>query len=293
MNTFFTFPKPPTVTLTTAKATAHGDAGIPNTEITTLAKFKSRHNHIRVVQISPTANHPFRGGRLLLLDTPGNISSITFHRRLLTTTYFDVFATLPPLLPAGPTALLGLGGASIPTVVLPLYSDTLLHCWELDPAVVAVAREFFHLSKLERQYTTRLVVHIGDGLTARIKDGFAGIMVDLFMEGSLLRELEEPATWERLKGRLRKGGRVMVNVGGRCVEAEDSRRDGKAVMESCLKAMWEVFGDEGLHVLRLGDGDEEDSSIALTGGLPDLESWRLAMPRSLRGFVDMWTPYRG
>ncbi|KAJ9674623.1 hypothetical protein PVL29_023887 [Vitis rotundifolia] len=54
----------------------------------------------------------------------------------------------------------------------------------------------------------------------------------------------------------------MVNVGGNCVEAEDSRRDGKV----------------------------EDSSIALTGELPDLDEWKKALTRSLRCYVDMWTP---
>ena len=38
----------------------------------------------------------------------------------------------------------------------------------------------------------------------------------------------------------------MVNVGGNCVEAEDSRRDGKVVMEESLKAMHKVFGDQSL-----------------------------------------------
>ena len=38
----------------------------------------------------------------------------------------------------------------------------------------------------------------------------------------------------------------MVNVGGSCVEAEDSRRDGKVIMEESLKAMHKVFGDQFL-----------------------------------------------
>ena len=87
----------------------------------------------------------------------------------------------------------------------------------------------------------------------------------------------------------------MVNVGGSCVEAKDSRRDGKVsrrdgkvVMEESLKAMHKVFGDQ-VFVLNLGNR-KEDSSIALTGELPDLDEWKKALPRSLRYYVDMWTP---
>ena len=81
----------------------------------------------------------------------------------------------------------------------------------------------------------------------------------------------------------------MVNVGGSCVEAEDSCRDGKLVMEDTLKAMHRVFRDK-LFVLSLGNR-KDDSSLALTGALPDLEAWKKALPRSLVGYVDMWMPF--
>jgi hypothetical protein len=80
----------------------------------------------------------------------------------------------------------------------------------------------------------------------------------------------------------------MVNVGGSCVEAEDKRRDGKVVMEDTLKAMHQVFGDR-LFVLNLGNR-KDDSSLALTGKLPDLDAWKKVLPRSLSCYVDMWRP---
>ena len=83
----------------------------------------------------------------------------------------------------------------------------------------------------------------------------------------------------------------MVNVGGSCVEAEDARRDGKVVMEETLKAMHMVFGDK-LFVLNLAN-KKDDSSLALTGELavPDLDAWKKALPRSFKGYVDMWAPF--
>ncbi|KAK9198091.1 hypothetical protein WN944_013274 [Citrus x changshan-huyou] len=254
------------------------DDGVPADDVKIIAKFRSRYNYIRVLEVSRKVDHPFAGARLLLLDGPGNIHSISYLFRSLTNTYFDAFATLPPILPPGPIGILGFGAGSAARLILDLYPEAVIHGWELDPSVIKVAREFFALEKLEKSYPDRLFVYVGNALKASLKDGFSGILVDLFSKGSLLSELEDPNTWEKLRQCLRKGGRIMVNVGGSCVEAEDSRRDGKVVMEATLKAMHKVFGKK-LYVLSLGNR-KDDSSIALTGELPDLDDWKRALPRS-------------
>lgn len=252
-------------------------------------KFKSRHNYIRVLEVSRRADHPFAGSRLLLLDGPGNIHSINFMYKLLTDTYFDVFATLPPILPPGPIGILGFGAGSSAKLLLELYPGLIVHGWEIDPSVIAVGREYFELAKIENEHQDRLFVYVGNAFKANLKDGFAGILVDLFSKGSVVAELQDPNVWQRLKCLLRKGGRIMVNVGGSCVEAEGKWRDGKVVMEETLKAMHLVFGDE-IHILNLGNR-ADDSSVALTGSLPDRSVWKKALARSLRHFVDMWVPY--
>lgn len=271
--------------------TSHDDDGIPADDVKTIAKFKSRHNYIRVIEVSRKTNHPLAGSRLLLLDNPGNIHSISFLLKTLTDSYFDVFATLPPIIPPGPIGILGFGAGSTARLLLELYPPEItVHGWELDPSVIDVGREFFGLSKLERDHKDRIFINIGDALNASVKTGFSGILVDLFSKGSVIKELQDPNVWESLKCRLRKRGRIMVNVGGTCVEAEDSERDGGLVMEETLKAMSQVFGDK-LFVLTLGNGN--DSSVALTGDLPDLDAWKKRLPRSeLRSYVDMWIPYR-
>ncbi|CAL1377414.1 unnamed protein product [Linum trigynum] len=269
------------------------DGGIPMEDIKIIARFKSRHNYIRVLEVSRRAtDHPLAGSRLLLLDAPGNIHSISFLVKSLTDTYFDVFATLPPILPSsGPVAILGFGAGSTARLVLELYPDVIVHGWELDPSVIDVGREFFGLHKLESQYKDRLFIYIGNALTAAVKDGYSGIFVDLFSKGSLIPELQDPNTWEMVRRRLAKCGRVMVNVGGSCVEAENKRRDGKVVMEQTLAAMRTVFGDQ-LHVLKLGKRSSEDSTLALTGPLPDRKAWKTAIPhKALRHYVDMWAPF--
>ena len=271
------------------QTTPNQDDGIPINDVKTIVKFKSRHNYIRVLEVSRRAEHPFAGSRLLLLDGPGNIHSISFLFKSITNTYFDVFATLPPILPPGPIGILGFGAGSAARLILELYPQVVIHGWELDPSVISVGREYFGLSKLEKECPDRLFIYIGDALKASRRDGFSGILVDLFSKGSLIPQLQDPNTWEMLRRCLRKGGKVMVNVGGSCVEAEDSRRDGKVVMEETLKAMSRVFGRK-LFVLSLGNR-KEDSSLAFTGPLPDLDEWKKALPRSLTGYVDMWMPF--
>lgn len=193
-------------------------------------------------------------------------------------------------------AILGFGAGSTARLILELYPEVVVHGWELDPSVIEVGREYFGLEKLEKQHPDRLFIYIGNALTmtaSTVKDGFSGILVDLFCKGSLIPELQDPNTWEKLRKCLRKGGRIMVNVGGSCVEAEDKRRNGKVVMEETLKAMHQVFGNKThqLFVLSLGNR-KDDSSIALTGALPDLDNWKRALPRSsLRRYIDMWTPF--
>ncbi|XP_059643034.1 uncharacterized protein LOC132284909 [Cornus florida] len=287
--------KPPTLksqqTHLSNPQTSTQDDGIPIDLVKTLVKFKSRHNYIRVLDVSRKADHPFAGSRLLLLDGPGNIHSISFLFKSLTNTYFDVFATLPPIMPPGPLGILGFGAGSAARSILELYPQGVIRGWELDPAVIAVGREYFGLSKLEKQYPDRLFIYIGNALNASVKNGFSGILVDLFSQGSLIPELQDPNTWVKLKKSLRRGGRIMVNVGGSCVEAEDSRRDGKVVMEESLEALHKAFPGQ-VFVLSLGNR-KNDSSIALTGDFPDTVAWKKALPKSLQFYVDMWTPFNG
>ncbi|OAY64940.1 hypothetical protein ACMD2_27439, partial [Ananas comosus] len=253
-----------------------------------VAEFSSPHNHIRVVDVSPLAHpdHPLSRSRLLLprlAQTPS----------LPTSTYFDLFASLPPILPPGPLALLGFGAGSAARLVLALHPGARIHGYELDPCVLAFARRFFALADLEARHPLRLTVHEADALAgpaASVPGGFAGLMVDLFLRGSVVPELQDAATWAALKGRVRDGGRVMVNLGGRCVEAEE-RRDGDAVMRATLGAMREAFGAHQVFVLSLGrGGGDDDSFVALTGPLPNSEQWKRKLPPALRGYVDLWRP---
>uniref|UniRef100_J3N794 PABS domain-containing protein n=1 Tax=Oryza brachyantha TaxID=4533 RepID=J3N794_ORYBR len=210
----------------------------------------------------------------------------------LTSAYFDVFATLPPLLPraALSLAVLGFGAGSAARAVLHFFPDVSVHGWEIDPAVVSVSRDFFGLTALEEQHAGRLFVRVGDALRAEaLPGGFGGVLVDLFANGSVLPELQEADTWRRIGGMVAPGGRVMVNCGGPCVEAEEEGRDGEAVKDATLRALTAAFGCEMVSVM-----DEDESWVAMTGpavSAPvEVAAWKAALPPELRRYVDLWRP---
>ena len=252
---------------------------------------RSPHNHIRVADVSPRAAGPLAGARRrLLLDDPGIIHSLSFPRCArrcpLTATYLDAFAALPPLLPRPSLAVLGFGAGSAARALLHFHPDLSVHGWELDPAVLAVARDFFGLAELEKDHAARLFVHVGDALEAEAPPGgFGGALVDLFASGSVLPELQQVGTWRRLRGMVAPDGRMMVNCGGGYVEAEEEGRDGEAVKDATLRAMAAAFGERMVSVM-----DVDGSWVAMTGP-PVTAAWKARLPPELRNFVDMWRPY--
>ncbi|CAM0910865.1 unnamed protein product [Alopecurus aequalis] len=279
--------------LTTTRASAARTHPLPE-ELQLVADVRSPHNHIRVADVSPrAAGHPLAGARLLLLDGPGNIHSVSFPRCPLTQTYLDVFAALPPLLPRPSIAVLGFGAGSAARALLHFYPDLSVHGWELDPFVIAVARDFFGLDKLEKSHADRLVVHVGDALEAEaVPGGFGGVLVDLFANGSVLPELQEAATWRRIGEMVARGGTVLVNCGGGCVEAEEGR-DGEAVKDATLRAMAAAFGEGMVATMEV-----DESWVAMTGPAvcaPEgaAVAWKARLPPQLRQYVDLWRPYNG
>ncbi|KAJ7524829.1 hypothetical protein O6H91_17G023800 [Diphasiastrum complanatum] len=211
-------------------------------DVKLLARFRSQYNLVQVLELSRGADHPLAGARVLLLDRPGNIQSVYDPYKILTNAYYDVLASLPPILPQGP-----------------------LHT-------------FFG----------KLTVHIGDALgpEAMVDGGFAGIIVDLFSKGAVLPSLQQTETWERMKQRLRPGGRIMVNCGGSCVESE-SKKDGGITMEETIATLARVFpGQLSKRVIRFNG----DNCIALTGPIPDLRAWMRSLQKPLlRGVFDWET----
>ncbi|XP_072082308.1 uncharacterized protein [Arachis hypogaea] len=148
------------------------------------------------------------------------------------------------------------------------------------------ARDYFGLSDLEK--TTEgggiLNVHIGDVFipSENLCRRYAGIVVDLFSEGKVLPQLEEE--------RLMPDGRFMVNCGG--IDGESSPEsllsDETWLLNPTLKALSKAFPGQ-LSWKRMPKVSGENF-MALTGSMPDVESWSASVSSPLSTNVKDWRP---
>ncbi|KAL0448260.1 UNVERIFIED_CONTAM: hypothetical protein Slati_1382400 [Sesamum latifolium] len=216
-----------------------------------------------------------------------------------TGSYWDEFATLPPLLPQGPIAIFGLGGGTSAHLMLDLWPSLQLEGWEIDEILIDKSRDYLGLSDLEKHTADSgvLNIHIGDALSpdAAISGGYAGIIVDLFAEGKVLPQLEQAATWLELNDKLMPNGRLMVN----CAAGEDrltannevSQHDGSSIddtwkLNATIRVLCEAFpGQVNWKKMPPSAGE---NYLALTGSLPDLCTWSDALPNELKSSVNQW-----
>ncbi|XP_022767924.1 uncharacterized protein LOC111312150 isoform X2 [Durio zibethinus] len=214
-----------------------------------LTAVKSKYNDIVIVDTPKS--------RMLLLDSTHNVHSVLQKGdEKWTGSYWDEFATLPPIVPEGPIAIYGLGGGTAAHLMLDVWPSLQLQGWEIDEILIDKAREYFGLSNLERcnKVGGRLEVHIDDAFSPRqhLPAGYAGIIIDLFYDGKALSQLQEVETWLELSDRLMPDGRLMVNCGG----VSESSIDGKLhhqsvddvwIQNSTIKALAKAFPGQALH----------------------------------------------
>ncbi|GMH28780.1 hypothetical protein Nepgr_030623 [Nepenthes gracilis] len=263
-------------------------------EFQMLSTISTEYNNITILD-SPRS-------RLLLLDDTQNIHSILYKGQKWTDSYWDELASLPAIIPQGPIAIFGLGGGTVAHLILNTWPSLQLEGWELDEILIDKAREYFGVSDLEN-YTDAggvLRVHIGDALSSstKIPGGYAGIIVDLFSDGKVLPQLEEAETWLQLSEKLMVSGRIMVNCGGSSKgesdevygtsQSETSSIDGSWAQNSTMKALYDAFGGQ-LNWKKMPDG-RGPNYLAVTGPLPDLTLWSVAVPSHLSSAVKLWRP---
>lgn len=227
------------------------------------------------------------GSHVLLLDETNTIASV-FHPAspgTLTGAYWDTLAAIEPLLPkGGAIAIAGLAGGTAAHVAHRHAPSRALVGYELDPDVVAVAREHMGLAALEAAGALRVVV--GDAFAATAPDdgngGFAAIFVDLFWNGLLPESFARAATWEAWLAQLAPGGRMLVNLS--CKSDSGDAGDDRMV-QAAFDALAEATDGE-LSVLDPEEGQAQNV-MALTGPMPGPE-WRAALPARLRHLTDGW-----
>ena len=181
------------------------------------------------MEVAREADHLLAGARILLLDNPGCIHTVYYQHNVLTNSYYDVLATVVPLLPEGEVGILGLGAGAVSHILHHFFPTLAMHGWELDPDIITIARQFFNMSELEEPKSSfadqavasgTLTVHIGDAVGADVcvEGGFAGLIVDLFAEGRVIPALQESRTWELLKAKLKPGGNSFLQLSFMCLD---------------------------------------------------------------------------
>ncbi|KAB2636970.1 hypothetical protein D8674_027504 [Pyrus ussuriensis x Pyrus communis] len=262
-------------------------------EFQVLTAMKSGFNDIVIVDTPKS--------RMLLLDSSHNVHSIVYKDQKWTAFYWDEFASLPAIVPKGPIAILGVGGGTAAHLMLDLWPSLQLEGWEIDQILIDKAREYLGLSDLEKhtQAGGVLNVHIGDALSpsVNIPGGYAGIVIDLFSDGKVLPQLQEVTTWLELKIQLKPYGRLMVNCGG--IDEPSDVRDGTAhpknistddswLPNSTIQALSKAFpGQVSWKKMPQTFGE---NYLALTGPLPELNSWSAAVTGPLTDSVKQWRP---
>uniref|UniRef100_A0A453J1Q8 Methyltransferase type 11 domain-containing protein n=1 Tax=Aegilops tauschii subsp. strangulata TaxID=200361 RepID=A0A453J1Q8_AEGTS len=224
----------------------------------------------------------------------GNVHSILPKKSAWTNSYWDEFVSLPPVVPRGPVALLGLGAGTAAHMMLEVWPWIQLIGWEIDPTIIELSRDYFGMSSLEKatELGGSLSVRIGDALSpsATVEGGFAGIVVDLFADGKVLPQLQEAETWLEIAKKLMPDGRIMVNCGGADTPVSLAADTGVSswVQNPTIKALCSAFPGQ-LNWKRLSE-KESVNYVALTGPLPDLEEWSTSVPSELSPRVKQWVP---
>lgn len=165
--------------------------------------------------------------------------------------------------PLSSVLMIGGGGFAWPKHALTEHRDLSLTVIEHDPAVIACARKWFYLDRLEKAAGKRLSVVCADGRQHLDKAGmrFDAVLNDAFTGAAPVRSLATVEAARAVKEYLVPGGLYAANV--------VSKGDGAdvAFLRDCVATLLEVFA----HVSVLDAEDEtfggEDNYLVLASDL--------------------------
>jgi spermidine synthase len=164
--------------------------------------------------------------------------------------------TVATIYPPAPKKLLmiGLGGGSITTYLGRAMPDITIDAIELDPGVIAAAKQYFGLRENARM---RIVAGDGRVLLKRNPQQYDLILVDAFRGGYVPFHLLTKEFYTLLKERLTPNGAVAFNV-----------HDGTKLYLSTIRTLSSVF--PSLHLYPSGEG--ETTVVATAGPAPDQQT---------------------
>ena len=139
---------------------------------------------------------------------------------------FDAFSLLPATTGGEMIGILGLGGGTCARAMARHHPAVRMIGWELDPAIVELARRHFGVDELERSGTLRCETGDAFGGCAAYDGLFDGLVVDCFDENStVVACLRDRETWAALVKKMKPGGRIVANVStgrGKGARVEDA-----------------------------------------------------------------------
>ena len=270
---------------------------------------------LRVDADAAGADAPFAGAVVLMREhTPDAVlseyrateppSDDGYSRFVTTGGVFDLFAMLPPLVadqpPGYPIGVVGLGAGTVARELAHFYPShgkvrgnaRRIVGWELDPAIVRLARAHFGLAELE--VSGRLVVRVGDAFE-EVRRAFAegrllaGIVVDVFDEKSrVLPELTRMDVWEDISRALAPRGRVIANLStgrgaGADLDAAIAAAECAAIACGNGEAMLWRSGAMGVY-----------NEVVITGPPPTPREWGPSggLPSELGQYKGEWYPVK-
>ncbi len=230
-----------------------------------LLKRTTSFNAIRVVQEKDGTN-------LLYLDRSSNIHSIYKRGMESTEAYWDDFCIIPPLVKKGKVAILGLGGGTSVYLYRKHWPNIVLDCWEIDKTLVEVAKVYFGFPD-EQDVRVNIENAFSDSFFK--SPPYSSIIIDLFLSGKFIPELQDPLIWKKIKNKLSPGGRLMVNLSGKndkCLNVCNLIK--MEFQELCIKKT-----------------KEASNVLVMSGRFPNKEKWIKDLPECLKNRVQDWGIY--
>jgi len=169
----------------------------------------SAHHHIRVVDEGGIRMLSFDGS----METRMSLQN-PLQGHFEYTEFFHVPFLWNPLMTN--VLMIGLGGGSTQRSYAHYYPHITVHSVEIDPEVVSVAREFFHVEQSPKH-----VVHIADGrmFLRRTREQFGAILMDAYVHtrygGAIPHQLATKEFFELASSHLTTNGVLAYNVMGK------------------------------------------------------------------------------
>ena len=106
-------------------------------------------------------------------------------------------------------------------------------------------------------------------------DSYSLIIVDLFLSGKFIPELEDPLIWKKIKNKLSPGGRLMVNLSGKNEKCSNVCNLLKMEFQQlCIKKT-----------------KEASNVLVMSGKFPNKEKWTNDLPECFKKRVEGWGIY--